>query len=197
MTQQIHACSDVHLCVAVHLLTTLMLTLTTSMHMSTSSTHIRTIAHVGELEYTVMEGVSEGGLDSVGDWIHIPVSKQQELQQQYPVVAQLKQAYSAYFLTHHPAPCLRIIATALYNGGELEALEVVQKLYLRGEPCTDSCRSEGRIDSLCIIRLQYTILSTKHCLLFVCVHYNILPLCKINHMSVHVCGLVVMDNYLY
>ena len=94
---------------------------------------------------TVMKDVSEGGLDSVGDWIHIPVSKQQELEQQYPVVAQLKRAYSAYFLTHHPAPSWWIITTALYNREELGALEVVQKLYLRGESCADSCTSEGRI----------------------------------------------------
>ena len=39
-------------CVAVHLLITLMLTLITSAHMSTSSTHIRTITHVGELEFS-------------------------------------------------------------------------------------------------------------------------------------------------
>ena len=111
---------------------------------------------------TVMEAVSEGGLDrifSVVDWLHIPVSKQDELKQQYPVVAQRKRAYSAYFLTHHPAPCWWIIAIALYNGGELGALEVVQKLYLRGEPCADSCRSEGRIECLCS--------------LFVCVHCNL------------------------
>ena len=94
---------------------------------------------------TVMEGVSEQGLDGVGMRLHISWSKRRELQQQYPVVAQLKRAYSAYFLTHHPAPCWWIIATALYEGKELGALEVVQKLYLRGELCADSCRSEGRI----------------------------------------------------
>ena len=104
-----------------------------------------------------MEGVTEGGLDGVADWLYIPPSKLQELKQQYPVVAQLKRAYSAYFLTHHPAPCWWIIATALYELWELGALEVVQKLYLRGEPCADSCRSEGRIDSLCIMSLQCTI----------------------------------------
>ena len=81
-----------------------------------------------------MEIVSEGALERVGAWLQTPVSKRQELQQQYPVVAQLKQAYSAYFLTHHPAPCWWIIATALYNGKELGALKVVQMLYLRGEP---------------------------------------------------------------
>ena len=106
---------------------------------------------------TVMESISEGGLDGVGVWLHIPVSKHQELQQQNHVVAQRKRAYSAYFLTHHPAPCWRIIATALYRKNELGALEVVQKLYLRGEPCADSCRNERSIDSLCIMSLQCTI----------------------------------------
>ena len=51
MTQQIHACSDVHCVCSVHLLITLMLTLTTSVHMPTS-TLIRTIACVGQLEYS-------------------------------------------------------------------------------------------------------------------------------------------------
>ena len=84
----------------------------------------------------VMESVSDRGLQEyVVAWLHIPLSKQQEFQMRYPVVAQLKQAYLAYFLTHHPAPCWWIIATALYIAGELGALEVVQKLYLRGEPC--------------------------------------------------------------
>ena len=117
---------------------------------------------------TVMESVSERGLESVGTWLHIPPSKQIELRQQFPVVVQHRRAYSAYFLTRHPAPCWRIIATALYSNimEELEALEVVQKLYLRGEPCADSCRSEGRIDSLCIKCLQCTI---NKALLAVCV----------------------------
>ena len=113
-----------------------------------------------------MEGVAEGGLDDVGIWFHISRSKRRELEQQYPVVAQRRRAYSAYFLTHHPAPCWWIIATALYEEEELGALEVIQKLYLRGEPCADSCRSEGRIDSLCIMSLQCTI---NKVLLAVCV----------------------------
>ena len=104
-----------------------------------------------------MESVSEGNLDSLGYWLHIPYSKCEELQQQYPVVAHLKHAYSTYFLTHHPSPSWRIIATALWGKGELVALEVVQKLYLKGEPCADSCRSEGRIGSLSIMCLQCTI----------------------------------------
>ena len=103
-----------------------------------------------------MESVSEKGLDdestlNVVDWLHIPISKQRELRQQYPVVAQRKRAYSAYYLAHHPGPSWRIIANALWQSKEHGALEVVQKLYLKGEPCADSCRSEGRIGSLCTV----------------------------------------------
>ena len=105
---------------------------------------------------TVMQSVSEKGLDdqsipNVVRWFHVPRSKQRELRQQYPVVSQRKRAYSAYCLAHHPGPSWRIIATALWQTEELGALEVVQKLYLKGEPCVDSCRSEGRIGSLCIV----------------------------------------------
>ena len=138
---------------------------------------------------TVMESVKEGGLimRGVGDWLHIPWFKQDELEQQYPVVAQRRRAYSAYFLTHHPAPCWWIIAIALYENWELGALEVVQKLYLRGEPCADNCRSEGRIDSLCIMSLQCTSYqqSTACC-------YIIFRLFRHRlNMSVHVRGLVM------
>ena len=111
-----------------------------------------------------MESVK--GVVRVSEWLHIPQSKRRELWQQYPAVGQRKRAYSAYFLTHHPAPSWWIIATALYRNQELGALEVVQKLYLRGEPCADSCRSEGRIDSLCIMSFQCTI---NKALLAVCV----------------------------
>ena len=102
-----------------------------------------------------MESVSEEGpnesIFNVVEWLHIPISKQRELQQQYPVVAQRKRAYSAYYLAHHPGPSWRIIANTLWQTEELGALEVVQKLYLKGEPCADSCRSEERIGSLCIV----------------------------------------------
>ena len=101
---------------------------------------------------TILEGVKKWERGVVA-WLHIPYAKQQELKEQYPinVFAQRRRAYLAYFLTHHPAPSWRIIATALYIGEELGALEVVQKLYLRGELCADSCRSDGRIDSLCFM----------------------------------------------
>ena len=102
-----------------------------------------------------MESVSERGLDqnfpTVAALLHIPDLKQEQIEVEYPVVTQRKRAYSAYYLTHLPGPSWRIIATALYNAKEFGALEVVQKLYLKGEPCADSCRSEGRFGSLCIL----------------------------------------------
>ena len=142
-----------------------------------------------------MESVSKRELDSVADQLHIPQSKQGEFQQQYPVVAQQKRAYSVYYLTNNPAPSWRIIATALYNKKELVALEVVQKVYLKGEPCADSCRSEGRIGSLCIMYLQCTIdKSLFWCLcMYTVISNSKARLCiLITHrfMSVHVCGLV-------
>ena len=119
---------------------------------------------------TVMESVSEGGLEGVGEWLHVPRSKQRELEQQYPLVAQRKRAYSAYYLSHHPAPCWWIIAIALYIRKELEALKVVQKLYLRGEPYANRCKIERRIDTCAIVvcvSSACSVLSTEHCLLFV------------------------------
>ena len=123
---------------------------------------------------TVLESVSKWGLDQyVVNRLHIPQPKQRELQQQYPIVAQRKRAYSTYYLAHHPGPSWRIIATALYYVTEFGALELVQKLYLKGEPCADSCRSEGRIGSLCIPLCAYYSLNTVCC--FVCVHCKLPP----------------------
>ena len=89
--------------------------------------------------YTVIESVNDEVLDqnipTVVAWLHIPEAKREELQQQYPVDAQRKRAYSMYYFAHHPGPSWRIIATALWETKELGALEVVQKL--KGEPCGD------------------------------------------------------------
>ena len=125
-----------------------------------------------------MESVNEKGVDDeyderVVDWLYIPYSKQKELWQRYSVISQRKRAYSAYYLAHHPGPSWRIIATALYSAKEFGALEVVQKLYLKGEPCADSCRSEGRISSLCILLCAHYSLNTVCC--FVCVHCKLPP----------------------
>ena len=72
-------------------------------------------------------------LNGVVDQLHIPSSKQAELAQQYDK-KQHNRAFAAYFLTHHAAPSWRVIALALWQTGELKALESVQKLYYKGEP---------------------------------------------------------------
>ena len=71
-------------------------------------------------------------MDSVAIWLHIPDSKQWEMEQQYRSVPQRKQAYSEYWLTHHPSPSWLVVADALYMWEEHEALEVLQKMYLKG-----------------------------------------------------------------
>ena len=88
-----------------------------------------------------------GGVSVIVDWLQIPDFKGDELKQQYDR-RQHPRAYSTYFIAENPAPSWGIIALALWEHEELEALEVVQKLYLKGEPCAHSCRSEGRIGSL-------------------------------------------------
>ena len=86
----------------------------------------------------------------VGEWLQIPRSKPDELELQYDR-RQLPRAYSTVFLTDNPSPSWSTVALAFWEAGEHGALEVVQKLYLKGEPCAHSCRSEGRIGSLCFI----------------------------------------------
>ena len=97
---------------------------------------------------SVFDGVQhlDGG-STVGAWLQIPGSKQLKLQRQYDR-GQLPRAYSTVFLTDNPSPSWSTVAFALWQDGEHGALEVVQKLYLKGEPCAHSCRSEGRIGSL-------------------------------------------------
>jgi hypothetical protein len=65
-------------------------------------------------------------------YLQIPYSKRRELHQQYDR-RQLPRAYSTVFLTEVPSPSWSIIAFALWETGEHGALEVVQKLYLKGE----------------------------------------------------------------
>ena len=133
--------SDVHcVYVEVHLLITLMLTLSTSVNMSTSP-HMHTESTLTLDNLTsLLDGVVED-LDRVASWLHIPLSKHRELEQQYGW-KQRPRAYSTYFITKHPSPSWILVANALWKSGELGALEVVQKLYLKGESCWESCRSE-------------------------------------------------------
>ena len=73
-------------------------------------------------------------LDDVGAWLQIPGSKRDELQRQYDW-RQFPRVYSTVFLTDNPSPSWSTIAYALWAVGEHGALEVVQKLYLKGQPC--------------------------------------------------------------
>ena len=90
----------------------------------------------------------------VGDYLQIPRSKQNELEQQYDR-RQLPRVYSTVFLTDNPSPSWSTVALALWDVGEHGALEVVQKLYLKGESCAHSCRSEGRIGFLLATLLNF------------------------------------------
>ena len=143
MTQQIHACSDVH-CVCSSAFVDY-----TDAHTDHICAHVHLPTHVEpSLTLDNLTSVFDGvkNMDSVGGvalFLCIPSSKQRELQQQYDG-RERKRAYTTYYITQHPAPSWRTVALALWEAGEHGALEVVQKLYLKGEPCADSCRSEGR-----------------------------------------------------
>ena len=78
-------------------------------------------------------------LDRLALWLHIPESKQWEMDQQYRSVPQRKQAYWEYWLADHPSPSWLVIADALYMAYEHGALEVLQKMYLKGKQCTHLC----------------------------------------------------------
>ena len=143
MTQQIHACSDVHcVCSSAFVDYTCAHTdhICAPVHLPTHPEPSLTLDNLT----SVLDGVEnmDGG-SGVVLFLRIPPSKRYELQQQYDR-RELNRAYTAYYITQHPAPSWRMAALALWQKGELRALEVVQKLYLKGEPCADSCRSEGR-----------------------------------------------------
>ena len=110
---------------------------------------------------SVLDGVQhlKGNL-GVGDYLQISDSNREELERQYDR-RQLPRAYSTVFLTDNPSPSWSTVAFALWEEGELGALEVVQKLYLKGEPCAHSCRSEGRIGSL--LATLFHPSDTVHC----------------------------------
>ena len=81
---------------------------------------------------SILDRVQDVAIDAVGHYLQIPLSKQEELRQQNDI-RQLHIAWSSYFVSHHPAPSWRIVALALWGARELEALKVIQKLYLEGE----------------------------------------------------------------
>ena len=66
-------------------------------------------------------------LEHVAAWLAITVERMHQLnaQQSAPAV----NLVSEYFLTHHPAPCWKIVAIALWRSHEVKALEEVQSVY--------------------------------------------------------------------
>ena len=133
--------------VAVHLLITLMLILTTSVHMSTSTcTYSHTLTRHIEPTLTVdnltavLDNVQEN-MEFVLLILHIPRSKVQYGR------GQVNTARADYIIDHHPSPSWMIVANALWFNKAAGALEMVQELYLKGEPCAHSCGIEGRIGS--------------------------------------------------
>ena len=84
---------------------------------------------------SVLDGVQHMyDLDDIGTWLQIPGFKRDEIERQYDW-RQLPRAYSTVFLTDNPSPSWSTVAYALWEAGEHGALEVVQKLYLKGQPC--------------------------------------------------------------
>jgi hypothetical protein len=109
---------------------------------------------------SVLDGVQE--LEDIHDYLQIPYSKRCELEQQYDR-RRRPRVYSTVFLTEVPSPSWSTVALALWEAKEHGALEVVQKLYLKGEPCAHSSRNEGTAYYTC----SYLISSFRHCLPFV------------------------------
>ena len=120
------------------------------MHMSTSThTHTHTLTRHTEPTLTVDNLTAvlnsvQMNRDSVLLSLHIPRSKQRQFQQHYDS-GQVNTAYADYIIDHHPSPSWTTVGNALWYWKAAGALEMVQKLYLKGEPCAHSCRSEGRI----------------------------------------------------
>ena len=77
-------------------------------------------------------------MDTVLLYLHIPDSKQRQFQQLQYGREQVNTARADYIIDHHPAPSWMIVANVLWYWREFGVLEMVQKLYLKGEPCPHS-----------------------------------------------------------
>ena len=65
--------------------------------------------------------------------LHVPRYNNVEIREQYKHdTRQLQRTYSAYFHTQHLWPSWNVVALALWNRGEYSALEMVNRLYLKG-----------------------------------------------------------------
>ena len=63
-------------------------------------------------------------------WLNIPPSKSIEVQRLY---SQRRPALLKHFLEDHPCPSWKLIAYAVFRGGEYGALEIIQRDYFKGE----------------------------------------------------------------
>ena len=99
--------------------------------------------------------------------LQVPFSKLQGIKQKYNGVHQ-HACHWEYYLTQHPAPSWKQVASGLWWMGEHGALEVVQTLYLKGKPHSSADESS---DSLCMLSffclLIYAVFHVFVCI-FVC-----------------------------
>ena len=109
---------------------------------SSTHTHIHTVTHHTEPtltvdNLTVVLNSVQDDMNYVLSYLHIPSSKQEQLQQQYSR-GQVNTARADYIIDRHPAPSWTLVANALWYWTAAGALEIVQKLYLKGETCVHS-----------------------------------------------------------
>ena len=124
---------------AIFIIHAVMLTLITSVYMFMSTTHTEQTLTLDNLT-SVLEGVPVHCLNKVAEWLHIPFSERRENLRYTP--RYVRTYYCDYWLTYHPAPSWKLVAIALWMTEEHAALEVLQKIYLKGKPCVQyNCRS--------------------------------------------------------
>lgn len=80
--------------------------------------------------------------------INIPYSIRNELlhSAEHHTTDLRKKAFWNYWLKEHPSPTWLLLADALYRLGEHEALELLQKSYLRGESYK-LCNNKSKVNS--------------------------------------------------
>ena len=66
-------------------------------------------------------------------YLDIPVSKQQEITNQYSDESQRKHAIIEEFINNHPAPSWKLVAESLYKNEDNRALQIVKQKYLKGK----------------------------------------------------------------
>ena len=81
--------------------------------------------------WSVLCGVTDWwGRGELCDWLQVPDSLQQEIQQQTSDATQQKKTLLERWLRDYPAPSWAVVAEALYKTEEHDALEHVKKMYM-------------------------------------------------------------------